>query len=100
LPRIYALVVIACLLFATACASVQVTQNISESEAREALQAATLAGAKIKSPYEYYSAKLYFERALVEQDNGYLQTARRYFAKAHEQAMIAYNNAKKFRKAQ
>ena len=62
------------------------------------LNAARYSGAETKSPYEYYSAELYYERALVELENGNHGAARRYLARAYEQATKAYNNAKKFRK--
>ena len=83
-----------------ACHSAQVAPDVSEAQVREALNAARFSGAEIKSPYEYFSAQLYYERALVEQENGNHQVAQRYFARAYEQALIAYEHAKKFRRNQ
>jgi len=88
-----------CLAAWSGCASVPTVPDITDVQVREALQAAKVSGAELKSPYEYYSAQLYYERALVEQENGHRKAARLYLNRAFDQANIAYNNAKKFRKA-
>lgn len=92
--------ILALVLLSAACASVQVNPDVTEAQVREVLNAARFSGAETKSPYEYYSALLYYERAIVEQENGNVHNARRYLARAHEQATLAYNNAKRFRKNQ
>ncbi|HPQ69954.1 MAG TPA: DUF4398 domain-containing protein [bacterium] len=88
-----------CLAVWSGCASVPTVPDITDVQVREALQAAKVSGAELKSPYEFRSAQLYYERALVEQENGHRKAARLYLNRAYDQANLAYNNAIKFRKA-
>ena len=98
-PRGIALLLLVLALAAVACQSAQMLPDINEVQVREAINAARYSGAEVKSPYEFHSAQIYFERAQVEANNGNHQSAQRYLRRAYEQAQIAYTNAKKFRKA-
>ena len=86
-------------LIIASCATTPIVREGTQDQAREALDNAQSLGAATKSPYEFASAQFYYERAMVEQNNGNLVTARKYFGRACDQALKAYENAKKFRKA-
>jgi hypothetical protein len=93
------IVCFALLTAAVACRSVQVAPAITATQVREALNLARYAGAEARSPYELYSAQLYYDQALVEEHNGNHELAQRYLARAYQQAMTAIDNAKKPRSA-
>lgn len=85
---------------AVGCATVPTSPDITEVQVKKMLDAARFSGAEQKSPYEYLSANLYFEQALTEKNNGNWTLSRKYLALSYDKARLAYDNARKFRKAQ
>ncbi|MDP8222537.1 MAG: hypothetical protein P9L99_04195 [Candidatus Lernaella stagnicola] len=101
MPKLIALTLATLLLAAliVGCATVTPRPEISESQVKKTLDAARFSGAELKSPYEFYSAEFYYQRAIAERSQGNLATARKNLQKAYEMARTAYENARKFRKA-
>jgi len=89
---------IICLTLA-ACAGVETKPDITAEQVQKMLDAAQYSGAETKSPYAFYSADLFYREALEEYNQGNWKTARYLFHRAYQQAQIAYDNARKFRKA-
>jgi hypothetical protein len=81
-----------------ACASTPLRPSADEADTRQMIDDARAAGAEAKSPYEFFSALVYFERALAEKADGSLDTAQTLFGVAHEKARQALENARQFRK--
>ena len=63
------------------------------------LSAAKFTGAEKKSPYEYFSAEIYLEKAKQGRELGHNKLADLYLQMAFEKANIAYGNARKYKRA-
>ena len=68
--------------------------------ANDMFQAAKYSGAETRSPYEYFCAQIYLEKAKEEMERGNKHRAIEYWSKAYDMAQIAYKNAKRYRRAQ
>ena len=101
MPRFshYALALVLLTVFAVGCVSVAPKPDISEGQVKKMLDSARFSGAETKSPYEFISAQLFFQQAVREKARGNQVTARKNFHQAYDLARLAYENARKFRKA-
>lgn len=100
--RTTAMMLLAAMLLAAlaACAGVETKPDITADQVKKMLDAAQYSGAEAKSPYAFYSAEIFYQEAVKEYKKGNWKTARYFFHRAYQQAKNAYDNARKFRKAE
>lgn len=97
---IFALILLLLLAAGLGCATVKPAPDYTDIQVKKMIDAARFSGAETKSPYELFSAELHFQQALRDKAQGNWATARKNMHRAHESARQAYENARKFRKAQ
>ena len=73
--------------------------SVTPEETKSLFDAAKFTGAATKSPYEFYSAEIFLKKATDAKNLGNLQQANIYLKKAYEQAQIAYENAKRYKRS-
>ena len=94
-----ALALCACLLCGCA-ASKASSSSLTLEEVRKLHNAAKFTEAAVKSPYEFYSAEIFLKKAADELSLGNDKVAQIYLRKAYQQSKIAYDNAKRYQRAQ
>lgn len=75
------------------------TGAVTFEETKSLFDAAKFTGSATKSPYEFYSAEILLKKAADAKNLGDTIQSKIYLKKAYEQAQIAYENAKRYKRS-